>query len=193
MARLSRQRYDACINGNCEVDSPVSALFNYFFELCLLRVKPQDLPASGALLGLVILANITVGVLAFSGLYGGVARALMAGVVESLFFLTALGLLLYCKGLLSRFTQSATALLGSSTLLAIILIPLYSMGGGAADHTAMAVVADLGALLLLIWSLTIMGHILRHTLEIPFGHGVLLGMIYFLLSSLFVGSLFPLS
>ncbi|MCF6354579.1 MAG: hypothetical protein L3J26_05665 [Candidatus Polarisedimenticolaceae bacterium] len=171
----------------------MSALFNYFFELCLLRVKPQDLPASGALLGLVILANITVGVLAFGGFYGGVTRALMAGVVESLFFLTALGLLLYCKRLLSRFTQSATALLGSSTLLAIILIPLYSMGGGTADHTAMAVVADLGALLLLVWSLTIMGHILHHTLEIPFGHGVLLGMIYFLISSLLVGSLFPLS
>ncbi len=171
----------------------MNALFNYFFELCLLRVKPQDLPASGALLGLVILANITVGVLAFSGLYGGVLRALMASVVESLFFLAVLGLLLYCKGLLPRFNQSATALLGSSTLLAIILIPLYSVGGNAADHTAMAVVADLGALLLLIWSLMVMGHILRYTLDISFGHGILFGVVYFLLSSLFVGSLFPLS
>ncbi len=171
----------------------MSALFNYFFELCLLRVKPQDLPASGLLLGLVIMANITVGVLAFSRLYGGVSRALMASMTESLFFLTTLGLLLYFRGLLSRFTQSATALLGSSTLLAIVLIPLYSVGGGAADHTVMALVADLGALLLLIWSLMVMGHILRHTLNIPFGHGILLGMVYFLLSSIFVGSLFPLT
>jgi len=171
----------------------VSALFNYFFELCLLRAKPQDLPVSRMLLGLVIAANIVVGVLAFSDLYGSILRALMASVVENLFFLAVLGLLLYFKGLFPRFNQSATALLGSSTLLAIILIPLYSMGGGAADHSAMALVADLGALLLLIWSLMVMGHILRYTLDVPLGRGISLAIVYFLSSSLFVGSLFPLS
>ncbi len=171
----------------------MSALFNYFFELCLLRAKPQDLPASGVLLGLVILANMSVGVLAFNGFYGGLLRALMASMTENLFFLTTLAALLHFKGVLPRFIQSATAMLGSSTLLAIILIPLYSMGGGAADHTAMAVVADLGALLLLIWSLMVMGQILRHTLDIPLGRGILLAMVYFLLSSLFVGSIFPLT
>jgi len=171
----------------------VTALFNYFFELCLLRAKPQDLPASWALLGLVIVANVTVGVLAFSGLYGSVLRALMAGVVENLFFLTTLGLLLYFKGLFPRFNQSATALLGSSTLLAVILIPLYSMSDTGSERTAMTAVADLGALALLIWSLLIMGHVIRHAVEIPFGRGIMFALIYFLLSSLFVGSLFPLS
>ncbi len=171
----------------------MTALFNYFFELCLLRAKPQDIPASGILLGLVIVANVLVGVLAFSGLYGGVARALMAGVVESLFFLTTLGLLLYFKGVTPRFNQAATALLGSSTLLAVILIPLYSMSGTGTDHTAVTAVADLGALALLIWSLLIMGHVIRHTIGITFGHGIMFAMTYFLLSSLFVGSLFPLS
>ena len=171
----------------------MTALFNYFFDLCLLRAKPQDLPASSTLLGLVIVANLLVGVLAFSGLYGSVLRALMAGVVENLFFLTTLGLLLYFKGLFPRFNQSATALLGSSTLLAMILIPLYSMGGSAADHSAMAAITDLCALLLLIWSLMVMGHVLRHAIEVPFGRGIMFALAYFLLSSLFVGSLFPLS
>ncbi len=169
----------------------MTVLFNYFFELCLLRAKPQDLPASGALLGLLLAANILVGVLAFGGLYGSVVRAFMAGVVENLFFLTTLGSLLYFKGLLPRFNQAATALLGSSTLLAVILIPLYSMSATGGDHTAMTAVADLGALALLIWSLLIMGHVIRHTIEIPFGRGVMFAVVYFLLSSLFVGSLFP--
>jgi len=171
----------------------VNALFNYFFELCLLRAKPQDLPASNALLALVVAANVFMGVLAFSGLYGGVLRAFMAGAVENLFCLSVLGVLLYFKGLLPRFNQTATALLGSSTLLAIILIPLYSMSGTGTERTAMNAVADLGALALLIWSLLIMGHVLRHAIEIPFGRGIMFALVYFLLSSLFVGSLFPLS
>ncbi len=171
----------------------MSALFNYFFELCLLRAKPQDLPASNVLLVLIIAANVLVGVLAFSGLYGGVLRAFMAGAIENLFFLVVLGALLYFKGLLPRFNQTATALLGSSTLLAVILIPLYSMSGTETERTATAAVADLGALALLIWSLSIMGHVLRHAIEVPFGRGIMFALMYFLLSSLFVGSLFPLS
>jgi len=171
----------------------VTVLFNYFFELCLLRAKPQDLPASGALLGLLLVANVLVGVLAFSGLYGSALRALMAGVVENIFFLTTLGSLLYFKGLFPRFNQTATALLGSSTLLAVILIPLYSMSGTGTNHTAITAVADLGALALLIWSLLIMGHVIRHAIEVPFGRGIMFAVVYFLLSSLFVGSLFPLT
>ena len=171
----------------------MSALFNYFFELCLLRAKPQDLPASSVLLALIIMANVLVGVLAFSGLYGGALRAFMASAVENLFCLTVLGALLYFKGLFPRFIQTATALLGSSTLLAVILIPLYSMSDTGTERTAMAAVADLGALALLIWSLLIMGHVLRHAVEIPFGRGIMFALVYFLLSSLFVGGLFPLS
>ena len=130
----------------------MKVLFDYFFVLCLLRVKPQDLRASNVLFALTLLANLILAVGVLSDLYGGASRALFAGLVDNLFLLAVLWLLLFWKGMLPRLTQTATALLGTSLLLGLISVPLRMMGGpGEGEPTSMAVLAGLGSLFVLVW------------------------------------------
>lgn len=163
------------------------ALLNYFFELCLLRRRPQDLPASVALFAVVLVANLLVGVVMLQGRFGGAAPALVVGLIDTLLLVGGLWLLLSWRGHPARLVQSATALIGSSILLALAAIPLLSMV--APEPTAGSGLASLFYLLLMIWAHVVMGHILRHTLDVPLGNGVLLAIMFTLFSTLVVQNL----
>ncbi len=165
----------------------VIALLNYFFELCLLRRKPQDLPASSALFALILVVNLLVGVVMLQGRFGGMAPALVVGLIDTLLLLGGLWLLLRWRGHPARLVQSATALIGSSVLLALVAIPLLSMV--APEPTAGSGLASLLYLLLMIWAHVVMGHILRHALDVPLGNGVALAIAFTLLSTLVVQNL----
>ncbi|HEC15982.1 MAG TPA: hypothetical protein ENI99_05335 [Sedimenticola sp.] len=167
------------------------ALLNYFFDLCLLRARPQDIPASSVLLALTLAANLVVGMLVMADAYGGALRALFAGLVDNLLLLGLLWGLLYWKGRPARLNQAATALFGSGTLLGLIFVPLSSLAGPGQSGTA--ALAGLFSLLLLAWSQFVMGHILRHTLEVPLTRGLLLAVAFSILSVFLVRGLFPLA
>jgi hypothetical protein len=101
------------------------AIVHFFFELCLLRRKPQDLPASTALLAVVLVAGLLGGVL----LSVSAGAALLAGIGQTLLdFLLMLGVLhlaLEFTDKLPRFLQTATALVGADTLVGIAaLVPV---------------------------------------------------------------------
>ena len=91
-------------------------------------------------------------------------------------------------GRTARFTQAATALLGSSFLFGVAALPLLSWG---VDEQGRAVPgAAMIQLLLAVWSLMVMGHILRHTFDISQGRGLAIAVLYTLLSYVVVMSLF---
>ncbi len=169
------------------------ALLNYFFDLCLLRAKPQDIPASTVLLVMTLAANLVVGVLVMADAYGGIFRAFSAGLFDNLLLLAVLWVLLYWKGWLARLNQAATALFGSGTLLALIFVPLYSLAGPEGGQSTAAALVGLFSLLLLIWSQFVMGNIFRHTLEVPLARGLLIAVAFSILSIFMVRSLFPLA
>ena len=158
------------------------ALFNFFFDLCLLRAKPQDMPASNVLLALTLIANLVVGGWVLGDAYGGVLRAFIACLLDNLFLLGVLWALLYWKGWLARLNQAATALFGSGTLLALMLLPLYSLAGPGGGQSDAAALVGLCSLLLLIWSQFVMGNIFRHTLEVPLARGLLIAVAFSILS-----------
>ncbi|MBK1702372.1 hypothetical protein [Thiococcus pfennigii] len=168
----------------------MQALIQFFFELCLLRRAPQDLPASDWLFRLVLAASFLVGVLA--ALIAGLPLAL--GVLQSLAQLALLLTVLYFGlGWLrrpGRFLQAATALLGTGTLLSLLalvpigLLPLEPSGG---DGT----LAALLLLALFAWSIVVSGHILRHTLGVTLGQGAAIAILYELASLVLLGGLFP--
>jgi hypothetical protein len=89
---------------------------------------------------------------------------------------------------LERYPQTATAILGSGALISLVAMPLFSLSDGEGD------LAELGGLLLLalvVWNAVVLGHILRHTFDLPFGQAVTVGVLYTLASYLVVGALFP--
>ena len=164
----------------------LKALLNYFVDLCLLRVGPQDLPASKPLLVLLSGLNILVGLVMIVDVRAGMASALAESIFETAFMLTALYFGLQWRNHQPRFMQAGTALMGSGLLISLLALPLISW-----SQRPDSIEAGLLLLALIIWSMVVMGHILRHTFEIGLGLGVGLAFGYTLLSWNLAMILFP--
>lgn len=165
----------------------MNALLSYFIDLCLLRAAPQDLPASEPLFWLATLVNVLVETLLL-GIDS--ASSTLSILEESLFemaiMLLTLQIALQWQAKEPRFRQTATAILGSSSLLGMLIavVPNFE----TADF------ADIALLLLLaifVWHQVVMGHILRHAFEITLGQGIMASVIYTLMSYLVLNTVFP--
>lgn len=167
----------------------MQALIRFFFDLCLLRRAPQALPASVTLLGVVLVADLLVGV----GLAMGSRVAPGLGLVQSLVDVAfMLGLLygaLRLGNRAARFPQAATALLGSGALLGLLaVVPLAMLPAGKGDQPP--VIAASLFLGLIAWSILVTGHILRHTFDLSLTQGTALAVVYTLLAYALMGGLF---
>ncbi len=168
----------------------MKALFDYFLDLCLFRKGPQDVPWSPALLVLVWAMDLLVGWLLIGDFSIHPFRALMESLLDSALTLGVLWLLLEWRAKTARFVQAATAALGSGALLSAIALPVSRL---AASGVTRSPQADWGGMLLLglvVWSVAVFGHILRHALDIKTGEGMALSFIYTVLSYSLMNALF---
>lgn len=170
----------------------IHTLVRPFVEICILRKGPQDLPASGMLLGISVCAHtLTSIVLSVVTLNGW--RAILAGITDTLLVLFLTGTLLYAHRQKTRLLQTLTAMTGTGAIITLVAIPifawLYSIersGGGSP-------LAGLLVLGLIAWSLGISGHILRHALSIPYFLGIFIAFVFFWISHSVFTTLFPLA
>lgn len=165
------------------------ALFNLFLDICLFRKAPQDVPASMALLKMCLLAYGLSGLLVLM-----ISSPLPVALLQILLDMVLLGGLLYL-GLIfyqhpKRFEQTLSALTGSGTLMALLALPLMSW----IVHQGQGGDIELPSLLLLglmVWSIAIMAHILRHTFGISIWMGAILALGYTFLSWTLTGWINP--
>jgi hypothetical protein len=169
----------------------VLSLLNLFVDLCLLRRGPQDLPASRALLLLVLALDVAAGILLGRIVWGAMGPAVGATLLDVAVLMLLLGIALRTRSLVPRFTQSASALLGVGALFTLLAIPLQPLleVSDAADPDG---VSALVYLLYVVWVQVVYGHILRHTLNLPFGAGIAIALGYTLTSAILVELFFPL-
>lgn len=171
----------------------MKVLLNFFIDLCLLRSAPQQLPASTALFALTLIANVGIGLLLAAKAGYGIYAAWFASLLDSLMLLAFLyGALLLTK-FTERFVQGGTALMGSMALLNLIAIPLLSLMAptGEAQPGAQSVLLALFIPFVWIWSMVVIGHILRHVLSTSLVKGFGLGLIYTMISIMIIRTLFP--
>jgi len=162
----------------------VTALFRVLFEIASLRSGPQVLPASTLLFGLVaggyLLAKLVVLTLASPD----VPRPLLVAGFDLALDAAVLWAILRLADRQARFVQSLTALYGVGILLNAALLPgalLARHGGGP--------LVTLGLLLALVvfaWSIVVIGHVLRHALELGAAPALALAVGWTLLS-VFIG------
>ena len=95
---------------------------------------------------------------------------------------------LHLLGRTARFLQTATALLGTGALLGVVAVVLMTLvpTGEQTDQSAFAAVLFLG---LIVWSVLVTGHILRHAFDIRLAQGAAIAVIYNLLSYTLVSGL----
>ncbi|QIT56473.1 hypothetical protein HC341_15470 [Aquisalimonas sp. 2447] len=152
-------------------------------RICLFQDGPQDMPANGT----VLVVLVAIGWAASTLLVGQLIEEGSAALEVSL--ATAFGLLftwlaLTMRGGSNRFLQTASALFGTDLVLLLPVTPLLLMtqnGDGGGN-------LQLLLLLLWIWSIAIKGHIFRHALDLPVAGGVLVAIGYTILSLFITGA-----
>jgi hypothetical protein len=166
-------------------------LLSAFIQVCLLRRAPQDLPASAFLL------YLTLGLHALSGTllalaYQPLPWALGLGAFDTAVLALLTASLLYLSGRAARLQKSLTALAGSGALLgAVALLPTWWWMAAQASGGDLSLPA-LTMLVLVVWSIVVTGHVLRHSLSAPLPVGLGVAVVFYWVAVTLQDRLFPL-
>ncbi|MEN8217765.1 MAG: hypothetical protein ABFS56_15630 [Pseudomonadota bacterium] len=164
-------------------------LSSAFFDICRLRLGPQDLPASSVLLGLILLLYLVVtGTLSL--IQFPINDAILLSIIELGLLVVLTSSLLYITHYAARITQTITALAGTNSLLGIFTLPLVLWLEYYNGDASLPVLLLLG---LLVWNFVIHAHILRHALAVSFFMGFNLTLIIHLLSFSIINQLVTLT
>jgi len=154
------------------------------WDICLLRKSPQDLPFSQQCLFLVIFVNLAISTgqlvsqIPIGQALGQSAYMLGISIAFTWF-------VLMFKGFRTRFVQTCTALIGTSTIFAIIILPLllsqlyfFNMDDPSSNVLLLNLLFFAFIFAVNIWAIVVLSHIFRHALQIPFFFGLLITLAY---------------
>lgn len=170
--------------------SSLRAIINPFLQICLLRQGPQDLPSSGILLGIALVAHTVMAIL-LSNISLSVISAFFAGLLDTILLVALTGTLLYVQRRSARIAQTVTALAGTGAIITFVALPISGMLHSAEQSAGEG---GFGLLLLLIltgWSLAVAAHIFRHALSVPYFVGLVLAVVFYGISISVFRALFP--
>ena len=163
----------------------MNALFNLFLDICLFRKGPQDVPSSAALLKMCLLGYGLSGVLVLL-----ISTPAPLALLQILLDMVLLSGLLYLALIAyrhpKRFEQTLSALTGTGTLMGLLALPLivWLAHQDPSDDTQLP---SLLTLLLMVWSIAIITHILRHALNTSIWIRALYALGYTFLSWMLTG------
>jgi len=167
----------------------MQALIFRFFDICILRAGPQDLPSSLFLLRLVVVVSATVGV--FLNLpTEGFSQSLAISLFNVVLLTTFLYIGLKLRDKLPRFRQSLTAMMGTNIIIGLVMMPfMFALVSAKFDGESSPVALQM-FLLILVWDITVFAHIIRHSFDIRFAYGFLVSIGYLVLSWMLIDMIF---
>lgn len=167
----------------------VQALLN----IALRRSGPEDLPDSGFLLGLTVVAYlVTQAPLALIA-YGSSEAGLRAVAISIALLFGGLWALLVLAGYRARFRRVVTAMLGTSALLSVISLPFSAWRQATAEIGSGVATPSAIIFAIMLWSIAIDGHIVARAISRPFGIGLLIAIAYFFLHTMVLFEVVPVA
>ncbi|MDZ7805190.1 hypothetical protein [Thiohalophilus sp.] len=165
-------------------------LVTRFWEICLLRKGPEDVPYSSPLLLLLLILGYAIDNLRVNLLLPGVTVGQLAGILllHTLLMLSITAALLTMFGYRARIVQTLTALTGTGVILSLLMLPLDYITRLNPQNFTMA---SLIIMAMQIWSLVIVGHILSHALSVHRLTGVIIAIGYLILGLAAFNTLLP--
>lgn len=149
-------------------------LIRFFWSLSLLRRAPQDLPASPWLMGLMLALNLLINTLLGLAVFVSPPRSMLAALLDLMLSAGLLFAALQIRGHPGRWLQAYTGLLGIGVVLGGLGLA-YRLLSSMLGVPGVAAMLDLG---LFFWSILVMGHILRHALDIGLPFAILIVFAY---------------
>ncbi len=165
-------------------------LLSLFAELLRLRVGPQALPASDRVVVVSVAALVGASLLAVQRLYPPGLAASRVGLdllIEVAFFAGVL----YWARHPERFRQTFAAACGTSALLVLLTWPLLDIVVERSREDSLHGLAVLALLGIYVWHVVVIGHILRHALDVRLRRGIALAVVLVLGSGLIGDAVLP--
>jgi hypothetical protein len=137
-------------------------------------------------MGAAMVTNIPLLIPHLPGIGSAVAAAIMGTFLMYVFLWGGL----YLMELEERFLRTAIAMFGAEAVINLPALMLTMMLVGE-QITGINALGSLLRLLLLLWKLAVIGHILRHALDIRFAVGVVIAVVYTMLLYILIQQLMP--
>lgn len=163
------------------------ALIKLFFDICRLRTSPADVPAS-QFLALICVAAYAVSGFAISLLGQRAGNALISIAVDLGMMIGLLYLGLWVRDLRPRLLQSVSALTGTGTIFSLLGLPVILWL--QQDPETISTLGSILLLALIVWNIAVIGHILRHALDLPTWAGMGISVVYVYTSLRVMSALF---
>lgn len=159
-------------------------LIKLFFEICMFKKGPEDIPVSYWLFRLLILvyACLSYIILAMDG-YG--FKAALQVLFEVFLILGLCWIILFFAKKIERYQHTTCALLATDALISFFSLPAMASLIGQGNASAFIVVV-----LLMIWHWAVSGHIFSRALDQPIGFGLGVSFLYILTFYQVMGFLF---
>lgn len=171
----------------------MTQLLRSLFQIALLRRDPGVLPASVVLAALLAIAYAVTSGLQSWILYGS-DRIVMRTAVDLGLSLALVWVVLTITRRGHRYPQTISAVLGTSVLVApIVVLLLLLMQGPATSYYPVWLLARAGAVLVTLWFIVVIGHILRGALETGLLTGVAIALTWLIASRALAEKLFPMA
>lgn len=152
---------------------------NYYWGLCRLKALPQDAPGSRISQYIAVLLYFVTGAIVtmFSQTF---STSMLVAALQTGLLLFVIQMALWIKKMPERIPQTITASAGTAAVIAVIAMPLLiwvSQAGMGSENVFMVF-----WLVLVVWETAILGHILRHSLEISLIAGLGVSLLFMYLS-----------
>lgn len=162
------------------------AFINLFFDICRFQRNPQDIPSSLTIKNLTLALYITLGFFV-TAIHETLAISLVTVFVDTALMLSLAYISLWISGLNDRILQTITALAGTGSIIMVLSTPfviwlLYVPPGEAS-------ISNLFLTALVFWNIAVIGHILRHALNMPIWAGFTIAIIYTMIYYRVIGAL----
>ena len=170
------------------------AIALYFWQLCLLRRSPGELPASPFVLGFALAVSLALETLLQMTIFSG-AAGLASKLIDTGANLFVQGLvtwaLLYYKQRHGSFLATWTALLGAQTVILLATVPFYLILLQDWDLDFIHTFANSARWVCLIWLMVAIGYIYHKAADVDMALGTVIAMMSFILSISLAISLDP--
>ncbi len=151
--------------------------------------KPQDLPAGESQMYVGLIFNFityVVALIAISSFGEAVMHAVIDIACTAFFLYIALSL----TKRLARLHQALGAIYGAGAFLNLSAIPILYSATAQIDQNV-ATVTVFAQFVLLVWSLSLAGHVLRHTFDLSMFSSIGIAVLYYVLITSILGAVFP--
>lgn len=160
-----------------------------FFDLCLLRLAPQQLPTSRFLVVLLMLVSVLMELLVQYP-QSSPQQSLMLGMVSVTSTLLIIWLLLMMLKYSDRVVQTLTAVFGSDIVISFLAWPVMIAWVSEIESKT----AGVGTVIIpfiMIWRIVVLAHIFRHALSVMMLTAVAVAIAYSILYIFILNIFFP--